>query len=214
LDHLVCCQYLIRTNLVIILYSYFCCKLTVCNVQPYRFVIPLTLMRVQYGCTRLSSTSVLIRNALSTFVVPIDIDTGTSSPRVTAIRCFNIDCQDIVICSAYMPWNNSSDNHLIEFILVLGCLYRQERRQGFRPGWANAPKKFFSFAHAHPGFQFAHPAIHNGCPACPPYRVTMAVSVAVCEIFSIIECQKWPNLENRVRVRSRSLEMAPMIDRI
>ena len=81
-------------------------------------------MRVQYGCTRLSSTSVLIRNALSTFVVPIDIDTGTSSPRVTAIRCFNIDCQDIVICSAYMPWNNSSDNHnhLIEFISVLGCL--------------------------------------------------------------------------------------------
>ena len=31
-----------------------------------------------------------------------------------------------------------------------------------------APKKFFSFAH--PGFQFAHPAIRNGCPPCPPYR--------------------------------------------
>jgi len=36
--------------------------------------------------------------------------------------------------------------------------------------------------------------------------VTMAVSVAVCEIFSIKE---WCDLENRVRVRSRSLEMAP-----
>jgi len=33
----------------------------------------------------------------------------------------------------------------------------------------------------------------------------MAVSVAVCEIFSV----KWCDLENRVSVRSRSLEMAP-----
>jgi len=40
-----------------------------------------------------------------------------------------------------------------------------------------------------------------------PSIVTMAV--AVCEIFSVIE---WCDLENRVRVRSRSLEMAP-IDR-
>ena len=31
-----------------------------------------------------------------------------------------------------------------------------------------APKKIFSVAH--PGFQFAHPAIRNGCPPCPPYR--------------------------------------------
>ena len=36
--------------------------------------------------------------------------------------------------------------------------------------------------------------------------VSMAVSVAVCEIFSIKE---WCDPENRVRVRSRSLEMAP-----
>jgi len=36
--------------------------------------------------------------------------------------------------------------------------------------------------------------------------VTMAVSVAVCEIFSVKE---WRDLENRVRVSSRSLEMAP-----
>jgi len=35
--------------------------------------------------------------------------------------------------------------------------------------------------------------------------VTMAVSVAVCEIFSVKE---WCDLENRVTVRSRSLEMA------
>ena len=39
-----------------------------------------------------------------------------------------------------------------------------------------------------------------------PSIVTMAVSVAVCEICSIKE---WCDLENRVRVRSRSLEMAP-----
>jgi len=40
----------------------------------------------------------------------------------------------------------------------------------------------------------------------PPFIVTMAVSVAVCEIFSIKE---WRDQENRVRVRSRSLKMAP-----
>jgi len=34
----------------------------------------------------------------------------------------------------------------------------------------------------------------------------MAVSVAVCEIFSVKE---WCDLENRVRVRSGSLEVAP-----
>jgi len=35
--------------------------------------------------------------------------------------------------------------------------------------------------------------------------VTMAVSVAVCVIFSV---KKWCDLENKVRVRSRSLKMA------
>ena len=39
-----------------------------------------------------------------------------------------------------------------------------------------------------------------------PSIVTMAVSVAVCDIFSVKE---WPYVENRVRVHSRSLEMAP-----
>ena len=42
-----------------------------------------------------------------------------------------------------------------------------------------------------------------------PSIVIMAVSVAVCDIFSVKE---WLDLECRVRVRSRSLEMAP-IDR-
>ena len=36
--------------------------------------------------------------------------------------------------------------------------------------------------------------------------VTMAVSVAVCVIFSVKE---WRDLENQVRCRSRSLKMAP-----
>jgi len=40
-----------------------------------------------------------------------------------------------------------------------------------------------------------------------PSIVTMAVSVAVYEIFSVKE---WCDLENRVRVRSRSLKMAPV----
>ena len=39
-----------------------------------------------------------------------------------------------------------------------------------------------------------------------PSTVTIAVSVAVCEILSVRE---WCDLENRVRVRSRSLKMAP-----
>ena len=39
-----------------------------------------------------------------------------------------------------------------------------------------------------------------------PSIITIAVSVAVCEIFSVKE---WCDLENRVRVRSRSLEIKP-----
>jgi len=39
-----------------------------------------------------------------------------------------------------------------------------------------------------------------------PSIVTMAVSVVVCEIFSVKE---WCDLESRVRVRSRSLKIAP-----
>jgi len=42
------------------------------------------------------------------------------------------------------------------------------------------------------------------CVVC--YSPSMAVSVAVCEIFSVKE---WRDLENRVMARSRSLEMAP-----
>jgi len=45
-----------------------------------------------------------------------------------------------------------------------------------------------------------------GTVSYSPSIVTMAVSVAVCEIFSVKE---WCDLENGVRVRSRSLEMAP-----
>jgi len=45
-----------------------------------------------------------------------------------------------------------------------------------------------------------------GAVSYSPSMVTMAVSVAVCEIFSVKE---WCDLENRVRVHSRSLEMAP-----
>jgi len=39
-----------------------------------------------------------------------------------------------------------------------------------------------------------------------PCIVTMAVSVAICEIFNVKE---WCDFENRVRVHSRSFEMAP-----
>jgi len=45
-----------------------------------------------------------------------------------------------------------------------------------------------------------------GAVSYSPSIVTVAVSVAVCEIFSVKE---WCDLENRVRVCSRSLEIAP-----
>ena len=45
-----------------------------------------------------------------------------------------------------------------------------------------------------------------GTVSYSPSIVTMAVSVTVCDIFNVKE---WPDLENRVRVHSRSLEMAP-----
>ena len=45
-----------------------------------------------------------------------------------------------------------------------------------------------------------------GAVSYSPSIVTMAVSVAVCEIFSVKE---WRNLENQARGRSRSLKMAP-----
>ena len=45
-----------------------------------------------------------------------------------------------------------------------------------------------------------------GAVSYSPSKVTMVVSVAVCEIFSVKE---WCDLENGVRVRSRSLEMTP-----
>ena len=45
-----------------------------------------------------------------------------------------------------------------------------------------------------------------GAVSYSPSIVTMAVSVDACEILSVKE---WCDLENRVRVRSKSLEMAP-----
>jgi len=45
-----------------------------------------------------------------------------------------------------------------------------------------------------------------GTVSYSPSIVTMAVSVAVCETFSVKE---WCDLENRVRICLRSLEIAP-----
>jgi len=44
-----------------------------------------------------------------------------------------------------------------------------------------------------------------GTVSYSPSIVTMAVSLAISEIFSVKE---WRDLENRIRVRSRSLKMA------
>jgi len=46
----------------------------------------------------------------------------------------------------------------------------------------------------------------SGAVSYSPSTVTMAVSVAICEIFSVKE---WRDLENQVRGRSRSLKMSP-----
>ena len=45
-----------------------------------------------------------------------------------------------------------------------------------------------------------------GAVSYSPSIVTLTVSVAVCEIFSV---KQWYDLENRVRIGSRSSEMAP-----
>jgi len=45
-----------------------------------------------------------------------------------------------------------------------------------------------------------------GAVSYSPFIVTVAVSVAVCEILSVKE---WCDLENQVRGRSRSLKIAP-----
>jgi len=45
-----------------------------------------------------------------------------------------------------------------------------------------------------------------GAVSYSPFIVTTAVSVAVCEIFSVKE---WRDLENQVRGRSMSVKMAP-----
>jgi len=45
-----------------------------------------------------------------------------------------------------------------------------------------------------------------GAVSYSPSIVTMGLSVAVCEIFSV---KNWCDLENGVRVCSRSLDMAP-----
>jgi len=45
-----------------------------------------------------------------------------------------------------------------------------------------------------------------GAVSYSPSIVTVAISVAVCEIFIV---KKWRDLENQVKGRSRSLKMAP-----
>jgi len=50
-----------------------------------------------------------------------------------------------------------------------------------------------------------------GAVSYSPSIVTMVVSVAVCEIFSVKE---WCDLENRVRVRSSHWKWHHLIDRI
>jgi len=45
-----------------------------------------------------------------------------------------------------------------------------------------------------------------GAVSYSPSIITVVVSVAVCEIFSVKE---WRDLENKVRGRSRSLKIAP-----
>jgi len=51
------------------------------------------------------------------------------------------------------------------------------------------------------------PFVSLGTVSYSPSIVTIAVSVAVCEIFSVKI--GWRNLENQVRGRSRSLKMVP-----
>jgi len=62
---------------------------------------------------------------------------------------------------------------LVAVIVIERCgqagLVRASLRGAGRVSGQGGQKKNFS-SFAHPGFQFAHPAIRNGCPPCPPYR--------------------------------------------
>ena len=71
-----------------------------------------------YDGRSFAGTGILVRNQMSKFVVPV----SRGSPRVTALRLFNVGSQDIVVCSIYMPSNNNNDDHMIEFVPVLGCM--------------------------------------------------------------------------------------------
>lgn len=46
----------------------------------------------------------------------------TGCNRVTAIRCSLDNGPDIVFCSIYMPWNDNSLDHSIEFDTVVGAM--------------------------------------------------------------------------------------------
>ena len=48
-----------------------------------------------------------------------------------------------------------------------------------------------------------------GAVSYSPSIVTVAVSVAVCEIFIMFSVKEWRDLENHVSGRSRSLKVAP-----
>ena len=62
------------------------------------------------------------------------------------------------------------------------------------------------YVRGHSGSLKLVPFERLGAVSYSPSIVTMATSVAVCEIFSVKE---WRDLENQVRGRSRSLKMAP-----
>ena len=48
----------------------------------------------------------------------------TGRSRVTAIRYSLVNGPDIIFCSIYMPWNDNSIDHSIEFDAVIGAMQR------------------------------------------------------------------------------------------
>jgi len=102
----------------------------------------------------------------------------TGHSRSLKMALFDRPCMTVSHCLLVRHCNHSS------------ILYR------FRVTWLRGQSRSLELV----------PFKSSGAVSYSPSIVTMAVSVAVRDIFSI---KKWCDLGNRVRVHSRSLEMAP-----
>jgi len=78
-------------------------------------------------------------------------------------QVLSVKQQLLHICLAYISYSKTISTAHIYTVRGAGRVSGQGGQNS-----ARSAEKQFPFAH--PGFQFAHTAIRNGCPPCPPYR--------------------------------------------